>query len=331
MLSHVSLVMLDQMLLSSIAMPLEMLQAAITYERLQRRLRHPVVVQTVSLDEKVTGLGGLSLDRDAAPDEITRTDLILLPALWRNPQRALGDDQRLEQWLRAMADQGALIMAIGTGVWLPARAGLLDHQAATTHWHALDAFAEQFPQVKLQRDHLLTQSGRIYCAASINSGADMMIHLIGLYFGAATAHFVEQQFSPEVRNPFEKRVFREEAAQHADEAMALAQGWLHQHWQEPLALERLASIAGLSERQTLRRFRLATGDTPGQYLQKLRCRYARDWLQNSDLPVSDIAQLCGFADSSHFGRVFRSQAGVSPGQYRRQVRSKLFSPDQTKV
>lgn len=332
MLKHVSLLMLDQMLFSSLAMPVEMLETAIARHRAVNRSQtvRPVI-ETLGLEKRVTPLGGFGIRQDRLISEVTATDLILIPALWRNPRKSGAEQREILDWLTSRHAEGAAIMTIGTGAWLPAAAGLLDGQATTTHWHALDAFSQRFPQIRLQRDHLLTQSGRIYCAASINSGADLMIHLIGVVFGVEIARAVEQQFSPEVRNPFEKRVFRADAPSHADEEMALVQGYLHQNWQSSLDSSRLAELAGLSERQLLRRFRKATGTAPGLYLQQLKCRHAREWLQSSDLDITEIAQLCGFADSSHFVRTFRQQSGVTPGQYRKQVRAKLFSVDKTQT
>lgn len=334
MISHVTLLMFDQMLLSSLAMPLEMLEAARSYQVVRARKRVPLSVDSVvisstgSLNAGSSMLGtrlGLSVTGAVLLSDISTTDLILIPALWRNPRKVLSGAGEVLDWLRVRHNEGATIMAIGTGVWVPASTGLLSRQAATTHWHALDAFQADFPDVKLARDHLLTQAGRIYCAASINSAADLMIHLIGLFYGAETANYVEQQFSPEARSTFDKRVFNDDAQQHPDELVALAQSWLHQHWQQPLSLSALAAVANLSERQLTRRFVNAIGDSPGQYLQKLRCRYAQDLLQNTDLSVADIAQNCGFSDSSHFGRMFRKLKGTSPRQFRAHVRAKLFS------
>lgn len=321
---HVSVLMFDQMLLSSLAMPLEMLNAAVSFYRASTRQRLNITVASVAVMKNPTPVGGLNVKADTGLSEVANTDLVMIPAMWRNPLRRIEHSSDVSIWLQSRHSEGAKVMAIGTGVWLPALAGLLEHQAATTHWHALDAFASDFPNVKLQRDHLLTQAGRVYCAASINSGADLMIHLIGTLFNAETAAYVERQFSPEARMSFDKRVFTEGAPQHADETIALAQSWLHQHWQEPLSLSRLADVSGLSERQLGRRFRKATGESPGEYLQHLRCRYGKEWLKSSDLSVAEIAQLCGFSDASHFGRVFRRWQGASPSEYRRAVRSKLF-------
>lgn len=335
--------MFDQMLLSSLAMPLEMLEAARSFQKVRLRKSIPLAVDTVLISEpsnnsagesdegvSLGGALGLSLKGAVNLTDVPKTDLIIIPALWRNPRKILKGQKKILEWLGARHEEGASIVAISTGAWVPAAAGLLSRQAATTHWHALDAFAADFPDVKLTRNHLLTQAGRVFCAASINSGADLMIHLIGMFYNVETANYVEQQFSPEARNSFDKRVFRDDASQHPDEVIALAQGWLHQNWREPLSLLVLAKIANLSVRQLSRRFIDATGESPGTYLQKLRCRYAQDLMQNTDLSIADIAQNCGFSDSSHFGRIFRKYKGVSPSEFRAQVRSKLFSPSHYK-
>ena len=169
MISHVTLLMLDQMLLSSLAMPLEMLEAARSYYMVQKRQRVSLDVDSVVVSEpalsssstsveignsKLARHIGLPFTGAVSLSEVTSTDLIVIPALWRNPRKMLAGSGDLLDWLRARHTKGATIMAIGTGVWLPAAAGLLSRQAATTHWHALDAFQADFPDVKLTRDHL---------------------------------------------------------------------------------------------------------------------------------------------------------------------------------
>ena len=324
---RISLLMFDQMLVSSLAMPLEMLHAAAAFERTRTRQRLELQVTALEVTTPCRPVGGLAIANGKPFDHKHGgpVDLVIIPALWRNPLRKLQRDDAVCRWLVDRYSEGTRIMAIGTGVWLPARAGLLGNQAATTHWHALNAFEMDFPDVRLKRDHLLTQAGQVYCAASINSGADLMTHLISTVFGSEAAAYVERQFSPEARMSFDKRVFTEDAELHADETIALAQSWLQQRWQHPLSIEGLVEVTGLSARQLGRRFKRVTGITPGDYLLKTKCRFAREWLKNSDLPISDIAQLCGFSDSSHMGRVFKRWQGVSPSEYRRAVRAKLFS------
>ncbi|MDF1762870.1 MAG: helix-turn-helix domain-containing protein [Oleibacter sp.] len=321
---QVSALMLPDMLLSSIAMPLEMLHAASAVWHAQSRQRSHCVLTKVGAEPEVQAFGGLTQTTNLNWESREHADLVIVPALWRNPMKTKVDNKSLA-WLQHQHQSGTIIMAIGTGVWLPARAELLNHQPATTHWHALESFAKQFPSVQLQRDHMLTQAGQIFCAASINSGADLMVHIIALLYGNRVAQQVEQQFSPEVRAPFDKRVFRMGAQQHSDELIAVAQSWLHQRWQLPLSLAGLAQAAGLSERQTQRRFTVATGLTPQQYQQKLRCEYALEWLHNSNLSIAEISQMCGFSDASHCSRSFKRWFGVTPSESRLQVKKKLFS------
>ena len=327
MIKHITLLTMEQMLSSSVAIPLEMLEAARARLKVRRDPHAAFAVEPAAREmQPISMLGGFRLHPAKALNQIEHTDLIVVPALWRNPKRQLQQEAETIDWIARQYRAGASVLAVGTGVCLLAEAGILDGKPATTHWHYLDQFARDYPQVQLQRQHLLTQAGRIYCAASVNSGADMMVHFIGLQYDRTLAQQVEQQFSPEVRNPIEKKVFyAEQTEQHPDEAIAMAQTWLQQNMQRPLSLAQLAQMTGLSERQFDRRFRQVTGRTPTQYLHGLRCESARDLLQNSNLTVTDIAATVGFNDAGYFIRVFRRLAGQTPGDFRRKVRLKLFS------
>ncbi|MCY0964533.1 GlxA family transcriptional regulator [Parathalassolituus penaei] len=327
MLQHVTVLVLEQMLSSSVAIPMEMAEALRARLRASHRDDADFVIQLAAVREgEVTALGGLRLQPDCLLSDISHTSLVVVPALWRNPRRTLARNAEAIHWLARQYRLGASVIAVGTGVCLLAEAGILDGKPATTHWHYQDQFARDYPAVQLQRRHLLTQAGRIYCAASVNSGADMVIHLIGQMYGRELALQVEQQFSPEVRNPFEKQVYSAEtSARHPDEEIALAQAWMQQNLREPVTLAQLAQRSGLSERQFSRRFRQSCGVAPIEYLHGLRCNAARELLQHSNLSVADIAASVGFSDSSYFIRIFRRLAGQTPGAYRDKVRGKLFT------
>ena len=58
------------------------------------------------------------------------------------------------------------------------------------------------------------------------------------------------------------------------------------------------------------------GYSPKQYLLLNRLSYAQELLENSDLPVSQIAFQCGFGDANNFIRAFRESFGLSPSQFR---------------
>ncbi|MEN5109210.1 AraC family transcriptional regulator [Pseudomonas sp. TWI672] len=82
-----------------------------------------------------------------------------------------------------------------------------------------------------------------------------------------------------------------------------------------LSLEVLARQAGLGRYQLIRAFRAATGLTPHAYLINARINRGRRLLRDG-LALAEVAYRLGFADQSHFQRVFKAHVGVTPGQYR---------------
>jgi AraC-like DNA-binding protein len=86
---------------------------------------------------------------------------------------------------------------------------------------------------------------------------------------------------------------------------------------EEIPLSRLANECGLSVRHFARAFRQSTGYSPHRWLLKHRVDHARELLSNRAFSLPDVAFSCGFADQSHFTRVFTAMVGVSPGAWRR--------------
>jgi AraC-like DNA-binding protein len=91
-----------------------------------------------------------------------------------------------------------------------------------------------------------------------------------------------------------------------------------------VALQQIATELGLSVSHFSRAFRISTGLPPHQWLLRQRVKAAKQLMTIRDLPLSEIAMSAGFANQSHFTRVFSSLVGVSPGAWRREVRG---SPD----
>ena len=91
---------------------------------------------------------------------------------------------------------------------------------------------------------------------------------------------------------------------------------IHQNYGESLSTPDLASMAGLSVPQFERRFRSAFGNSPHQYLIRVRIENASRLLAETDQTVTEIAHTCGFYDHAHFSRIFRQFMNVSPSGHR---------------
>ncbi len=87
------------------------------------------------------------------------------------------------------------------------------------------------------------------------------------------------------------------------------------------ALASIAQACGLPVSRFVRAFRQSTGMPPFRWLRAFRVERARDLLLNSQLALAQIAYDCGFADQSHFTRVFTSAVGTTPGAWRRARRA----------
>jgi len=81
-------------------------------------------------------------------------------------------------------------------------------------------------------------------------------------------------------------------------------------------LAELLEIAHMSSSTLMRVFRKATGQTPIEYLVRLRIQKSAELLRNTDFSVTDIAMQVGFNDSNYFTRQFRSALGESPRSFR---------------
>jgi AraC-like DNA-binding protein len=85
---------------------------------------------------------------------------------------------------------------------------------------------------------------------------------------------------------------------------------------QPLALDDLARVAALSPNHLLRTFRAAFGQTPHQYLTRLRLAHARRLVAETDLPVTDVCLAVGFESLGSFSTLFRREFGLAPSHLR---------------
>ena len=88
-------------------------------------------------------------------------------------------------------------------------------------------------------------------------------------------------------------------------------------YRERLTVDRIAEAAGLSKYHFLRRFKRITGHTVVEYLNSVRCEYAKQRLLGGSDPVKQIALECGFENTSYFTAVFRRYTGMLPSECRK--------------
>ncbi|MCC9654710.1 AraC family transcriptional regulator [Rhodopirellula halodulae] len=101
------------------------------------------------------------------------------------------------------------------------------------------------------------------------------------------------------------------------DSMEQVMQYIHEHYREDIPTGHLAEMASLSASHFERRFRLAFGSSPRQYLIRVRVENAARKLRETDDRVTSIAQRCGFYDHAHFSRSFQRIMNMSPTEYRK--------------
>lgn len=324
---HIHFVLCEHMLATSSTLPMEMLLAAESAAHSLAPSHRPhLVIKTLAISpEPVTTRTGLQWQPDMTLAEVACSDLIYIPGLWRNPRPVIKKNEVLLSWLQHQYQQGAIISAVGTGCCFLAEAGLLDGKAATTHWHYFDQFQKDYPRVLLKRQYFITQAGSLYCAASVNSLADLTVHFIQRFFGKSIASHVERHFSHEIRQSYDASGFFEaQKNPHPDEQITQIQLWLEDNYHRDIVFPQVCERFGMSVRTLNRRFKNALGKTPLDYLQDIRINTAKDLLKTSNLSIGEIADRVGYQDTNYFTRLFKKQLAITPNAYRKTVRAKLF-------
>ncbi len=95
-----------------------------------------------------------------------------------------------------------------------------------------------------------------------------------------------------------------------------AKEFMIDHIGSDISVAAIAASAGLSSSHFSQRFKDATGLTPHQWLLKMRVAQAKELLADRSMNLSEIAAKCGFADQSHFTKVFVREAGTTPAAWR---------------
>ena len=324
---HLTLLLCDNMLVSGSTLAAEIFKFA---EAMGRTVQHgvrDVVIQRITPDGlPVHTSAGFELQPTHQLGEECPSDLIHIPALWRNPRPAVNKYHAYIPWLQEQHKNNINMTAVGTGVCFLAEAGLLDDKPATTHWHYFDQLQKAYPQVQLERQHFTTKAGNIYCAASVNAMAELIVYQVERIFGQVIAKQAQRNFFHEIRNISEPiGVGAEQQSRHADEAIAQAQIWIQDNLSKPLLIADIAGQFGMTQRTFHRRFTRATGIKPSDYLTEVRMAFACDLLKNTDRSILEIANYSGHPESSWFSSKFKQWSGNSPKDYRNTVRAKLFS------
>ena len=249
--------------------------------------------------------------------EIKNTDLVIIPSLSHDYDNILRDNKELIDWIREQYKSGAEIASICTGAFLIAATGLLEGKSCSTHWNAATGFKRLFPNVKPHIDKLLTVEKGIYTNGGAYSFLNLILFLVEKYFDRQTAIVCSKIFQIDMDRTSQSPFFIFQAQKnHGDDLIAEAQTYIEENLSEKISFEELASKLAISRRNFDRRFIKATGNTPVEYLQRVKVEVAKKTLERGRKSIFEVMNEVGYADDKAFREVFKKITGLSPLDYR---------------
>ena len=120
-------------------------------------------------------------------DDAPKPDIVIVPGSSSQRVNEMGQNPRVQNWLRANAQPDQTVMSICTGAFIVGQAGLFDGKEATTHWMTLPQFATQFPLVRTYDGVRYIGDGNVYSSGGITSGIDGALHLVEQFSGKDAA------------------------------------------------------------------------------------------------------------------------------------------------
>jgi transcriptional regulator GlxA family with amidase domain len=304
--------------LSSIVGPYKIFSRANEYWKESGR-KELFKIELTGTSKQVEFYDGLFLVRPHRTiSAITKTDLIIVPSLNHNYQKAVQGNAVLIDWITKQYKDGAEVASICTGAFLLASSGLLDGRSCSTHWAAAENFRRMFPKVNLQTDELITDENGIYTNGGAYSFLNLMVYLVEKYYDRQTAIFCSKVFQIEMdRQSQSAFIIFKGQKMHGDEMVKKAQSYIESNFHERISFEHFSSKLAVSRRNFDRRFVKATGNTPVEYLQRVRIETAKKAFETSRKTIYEVMNDVGYWDVKAFREVFRKITGMSPLEYRK--------------
>jgi transcriptional regulator GlxA family with amidase domain len=255
--------------------------------------------------------------RPADIQEIKKTDLLIIPSLSHDYENAIKKNKELIIWIREQYKSGAEIASICTGAFLLASTGLLDGKTCSTHWNAATDFRRMFPNIHLQTDKLITAAKGIYTNGGAYSFLNLVLFLVEKYFDRQTAILCSKVFQIDIERTSQSPFFIFQTQKnHGDELICQAQTYIEENLNEKISFEVLASKLAISRRNFDRRFIRAVGNTPVEYLQRVKVEFAKKTLEKGRKSIFEVMDEVGYSDDKAFREVFKKITGLSPLDYR---------------
>jgi transcriptional regulator GlxA family with amidase domain len=275
-------------------------------------------VQLVGLKKEVKLNDGLySVNTSQLLQDITSTDLIVIPALFGDMKNAIAQNEKLLPWINEQYNKGAEVASLCVGAFLLASTGLLNGKKCSTHWGFQNEFREMFPDVEVIDGSIITEEHRIYSSGGANSYWNLLLHLVEKYTDRQTAILASKYFAIDIdRESQATFAMFQGQKNHNDAAVKQAQEFIEDNIQEKITIDELAELVLLGRRSFERRFKVATNNSVLEYINRVKIEFAKKSFETSRKNINEVMYDVGYTDTKAFRTIFKKITGLNPIEYR---------------
>ena len=227
--------------------------------------------------------------------------------------------QHLIHYIQKQQAKVKRIVSICTGVFLLARAGLLNDRKITTHWSCIQQLQSLVPSAEVVDDAIYIKSGNIYTSAGISTGMDLALSLVEEDCGKALSLAVARELVIYYHRPGGQKQFSDLllAQSLSNDKIKLACSYIHENLAQDLTVPLLAEQVSMSPRNFSRKFSEQLKLSPGKYIQKSRLERAKHLLEQGQLSITQVADKIGINSIAVLNRIFQKHISISPNEYKK--------------
>jgi transcriptional regulator GlxA family with amidase domain len=248
---------------------------------------------------------------------VDTTDLLFIPPTFGDTAKGILANAAAIPYFKRLHDKGTGLASLCVGAFLLAETGLLSGKKCSTHWAHINEFRARYPDVEVEDGAIITEYENIYSSGGASSLWNLILYLIEKFADREIAVMIAKYFALDIGRDSQSQfaIFRGQR-NHGDADIQTVQDYIEKHYDDKINIETLANLIHTGRRTFERRFKLATNNTPIEYIQRVRIEAAKLSFEASRKNVSEIMFNVGYTDTKAFRDTFKKITGLTPIEYR---------------
>ena len=249
--------------------------------------------------------------------DVSKTDLVILPAIYGEVSVAIKANEKAIPWIQTMYKGGCEVASLCIGAFLLAETGLVNGKKCSTHWAYYSEFKARYPEVEIVDGAVITDEGNIYSSGGANSLWNLLLYLLEKYTDRETAIIASKFFAIDIDRESQS-AFAMFSGQknHSDIEIKNVQEFIEANIQDKITIDELAEKFTIGRRTFERRFKNATKNTVIEYIQRVKVEAAKRSFESSRKNIFEVMFDVGYTDTKAFRDLFKKITGLTPIEYR---------------